>query len=151
LERAGVAPAALERIEFLYGTQVERLLAFGTEDPAWLEPLAPDVPALRAEVRLAIDDEAARTLTDILDRRLALLLFSKRGGWSAAPEAAAIAGKILGWTPARREEELHTYKEAVREHGPLGRGTARDYPESAPESPSRLGTGPSVDTVPPLP
>jgi glycerol-3-phosphate dehydrogenase len=126
----GVSPTTLERIEFLYGTQVERLIALGTEDPGWLAPLAPGVPALRGEVRLAVEDERARTLTDILDRRLALLLFSRKGGWDAAPEAAAIAGETLGWSRARRELEIHTYKEMVREHGPRGRGTAPGYPES---------------------
>jgi len=147
LEAAGVSPTALERIEFLYGTQVERLLALGTEDPDWLEPLAPGVPALRGEVRLAVEDEMARTLVDIMDRRLALLLFSRKGGWDGASQAAAIAGEILGWSPARRERELHTYKEVVREHGPLGRGTARGYPESSAVS----GPGGSVDTASPLP
>jgi glycerol-3-phosphate dehydrogenase len=147
LEAAGVPAAAVERIEFLYGTQSERLLAFGTEDPGWLEPLAQGVPALRGEVRLAIEQEMARTLVDILDRRLALLLFSPKGGWDAAPETAAIAGEILGWNGARREQELYTYKEMVREHGPLGRGTAPGYPESS----SVRGPGASVDTTRPLP
>ena len=123
LGAAKVGSAIIERLEFLYGSQVERLLAFGTEDPGWLEPLAPEVPALRGEVRLAVEHEAARTLTDILDRRLALLLFSPTRGWDGAAEAASIAGGLLAWTPARREEELHTYKDVVREHGPLGRGT----------------------------
>jgi glycerol-3-phosphate dehydrogenase len=147
LERAGVASATIDRLEFLYGTQVERLLAFGAEDPGWLEPLAPGLPALRAEVRLAVEHESARTLTDVLDRRLALLLFSAKGGWDGAPEAAAIAGEILGWTAARRARELHRYKEMVREHGPLGRGTPPGYPES----PGPPAPGPSVDTIRPLP
>ena len=120
---AGVAAATIQRLEFLYGTQVETLLALGAEDPGWLEPLAPGVPALRAEVRLAVEHEAARTLTDIMDRRLALLLFSRNRGSEGAAEAASIAGSILGWSPSRHEHELHTYKEVVREHGPLGRGT----------------------------
>jgi glycerol-3-phosphate dehydrogenase len=146
LEAGGVPPATVERLEFLYGAQVERLLAFGAEDPEWLEPLAPGVPALRAEVRHAVEHESARTLTDVLDRRLALLLFSRKGGWDGAPEAAAIAGEILGWTAARRERELHIYKEMVREHGPLGRGTPPGYPES----PGASAPAASVDTTRPL-
>lgn len=115
-----VAEATIERIQFLYGSEAQTLLEYGAEKSEWLEPLASDVPALKGEVRLAVEHAMALTLPDILDRRLALLLFSPNGGLSSAPESVSIAGNLLGWSPDRRSAELETYHELVREHGPKG-------------------------------
>jgi glycerol-3-phosphate dehydrogenase len=123
LGTAGVAPATVERLHFLYGTELETLLAWGRDDPAWLAPLAPGVPALRGEVRLAVERESALTLADVLDRRLALTLFQEGGAVEAADEAARIAGGILGWDEERREGEVRGYLEFAREHGPRGTET----------------------------
>lgn len=120
LLRAGVSPKAVERLAFLYGTEVETLLEYGKEDPHWLSPLAEGVPALRGEVRLAVEREMALSLEDILDRRTAILLFQPGGGASAAPEAARIAGELLGWSPERIRREIQEYEDLVREHGPRG-------------------------------
>lgn len=120
LRAAGVEGRALERLAFLYGTELDTLLAWGNEDPEWLAPLAEGVPALRGEVRLAVEHEMAMGLGDILDRRMALLLFEAGGGREAADEAARIAGPRLGWSPARAREEVETYGTMAAEHGPRG-------------------------------
>jgi len=90
--RASIA----ERLFFLYGTEIGVLLQYGEQDPRWLEPLEEGVPALRGEVRLAVERGMALGLADVMDRRLALLLFSERGGWAGAPEAAEILRRLLG-------------------------------------------------------
>ncbi len=121
LSRRNVRGLTLDRIEYLYGTECEVLLDYGDEDPSWLLPLGPGVPALRGEVRLAVEREMALTLEDVLDRRLALLLFGPGGGLEGAAEAAEIAGSRLGWSSDRRARELASYRILVREHGPPGR------------------------------
>ncbi len=118
LRREGVAEVTLDRIEQLYGTEAETLLTYGEEDPDWLRPLAPRTPALRGEVRLAVEREMALTLEDILDRRLALLLFTTDGGVEASGEAADIAGGLLGWDRDRKSRETATYERLALEHGP---------------------------------
>ena len=117
LEAAGVAAAAVDRLLWLYGAQLDTLLAYGGADPAWLAPLAPGVPAIRAEVRHAVEREMAATLTDVMDRRLALLLFSPGHGLAGAEAAAAILADLLGWAPARRNDELDAYRRLAAEHG----------------------------------
>lgn len=112
----GVSSAAAERVTWLYGAQTEDLLRLGDIDAAWLEPLSPGSTALRGEVKLAVEHGMALTLTDILDRRTALLLFSHDGGVSAAPGAAAIAGELLGWTESRRTAEVDAYTRIAGEH-----------------------------------
>lgn len=105
-----------ERLAWLYGTAVDRLLRYGEEDPEWLLPLAPGTPALRGEVRLAVEQEMAQTLEDFMDRRAALLMFSDDQGQAAAPEAAQIMGDLLGWSDERRAAELANYRTIVRSH-----------------------------------
>jgi len=123
LARYEIPDRTLQRIEFLYGTEVEVLLSYGSESPDWMAPLADDLPALRGEVRLAIEWGMARTLADAMDRRMALLLFAERGGTQGASTAATIAGDLLGWNPTRREQEINSYLELVGGHGPRGEGT----------------------------
>jgi glycerol-3-phosphate dehydrogenase len=126
LARRGIPPATVERLHFLYGTEVEELLAFGDEDDAWLAPLSPSLPALRGEVRLAVERSMALHLGDVLDRRMALLLFSADGGESGVVEAASIMGEILGWAEERRNEEIRAYREILRGHRPsIGTPVAR--------------------------
>ena len=97
LTARGVAPATVARLTWLYGRQLKELLSLTERDPRWLEPLHPSVPALRGEARLAVEREMAATLTDFMDRRAALLLFSREQGEAAAPAAADVMGEVLGW------------------------------------------------------
>ncbi len=116
LIEAGVEPAVVERLCWLYGNQLDDLLAFGAEDPSWLEPLHPEVPALRGEVRLAMEREMALTLVDFMDRRAALLLFSPNFGLAGADAAADIMAEALGWDADQRTRELAEYREFAAEH-----------------------------------
>ena len=116
LTARGVAPATAARLTWLYGAQLEDLLALGDRDPAWLEPLHPEVPALRGEARLAAEREMAGTLIDFMDRRAALLLFAPDQGLAGAPAAAEVLGDALGWSAERRARELEAYRRHAAEH-----------------------------------
>lgn len=104
------------RLTWLYGARAGALAAYGAEDPAWLEPLAPGLTALRGEVRLAVEQEMAATLTDLLDRRMALLLFGSDHGLAAAEPAAAIMGARLGWTLAEQQRQVEAFRLHARGH-----------------------------------
>jgi len=81
-----------------------------------MAPLGDGTRALRGEVRLAIEYGMARQLPDILDRRMAQLLFAEVGGMHGTPEAAEIAGDLLGWSRSRKEHEIAQYASLVSEH-----------------------------------
>jgi glycerol-3-phosphate dehydrogenase len=118
LVQRGVAPATAARLTWLYGGQLDELLALGDRDPSWLEPLHPEVPALRGEALLAAQGEMATTLADFMDRRAALLLFGPGQGEAAARAAADVLGEALGWSGERRARELESYARLAAEHGP---------------------------------
>ena len=113
---AGVPPGTADRLCWLYGRQLDDLLALGSEDPRWLQPLAPGIRAVRAEAKLSAEREMACSLADFMDRRSALLLFSRGLGIDAAEPAAAILGEVLGWSDGRRSAEVEAYRELVAEH-----------------------------------
>ncbi len=125
LREIGVSPAAADRITWLYGSAGETLLSYAEEDGRWAKAMGSGVPAIRGEIRLAVEEEMALTLLDILDRRTSLLIFSDDHGRSAAPEAARIAGDLLGWDADRRESELKAYLEAA-ESADMDAGQASD-------------------------
>ncbi len=106
----GVPLPTVERLRWLYGRQLDHLIALGAEDASWLELLHPDIPALRGEVYHAVEQEMALTLTDFMDRRAALLLFSENFGLAAAEAAADIMGDLLGWDGERRNREVADYR-----------------------------------------
>ena len=114
----GVPLATVERLCWLYGRQLDYLIALGAEDASWIELLHPDVPALRAEVYHAVDQEMALTLTDFMDRRAALLLFSENFGLAGAEAAADIMADLLAWDGERRSHELADYRLLASEHAP---------------------------------
>jgi glycerol-3-phosphate dehydrogenase len=120
LRAAGVPPAAIDRLCWLYGRQLDVLLSWGADDPSWLEPLGPGIPALRGEARLAVQREMALTLADFMDRRSALLLFSPNFGLAGVEEAASIMGDLLGWDSERRRREVASYQKLAAEHSVPG-------------------------------
>lgn len=116
LSRFRVSEPTLRRIEFLYGSEADILLQYGSESADWMAPLGDGTRALRGEVRLAIEYGMAIRLPDIMDRRMAQLLFAEVGGMHGTPEAAEIAGDLLGWSRSRKEQEIAQYTSLVSEH-----------------------------------
>jgi glycerol-3-phosphate dehydrogenase len=111
-----VPKQTVARLVWLYGRQLDDLLGLAAQESAWLEPLGPGVPALRGEVKLAVEREMALTLVDFMDRRAALLLFSPHFGLAGVEEAASIMGTLLGWDDTRRLQEIATYQQLAAEH-----------------------------------
>ena len=116
LRGAGLSEKTVQRLRWLYGRQLHHLLALAETDPGWLEPLGPGVPAVRGEVKLAVEREMASNLIDFMDRRSALLLFSPDFGLAGAGEAAEIMGSLLSWDEDRRNAEVERYCAYVDEH-----------------------------------
>jgi glycerol-3-phosphate dehydrogenase len=103
LPRLGRAGA--ERLVMHYGAEAARLVR--PDAPI----LAGSTPVLEAEVVVAVEEEMALTLEDVLDRRLRLLYFDARQGLDVVEPAAALVGSRLGWDAARTAREIAAYRE----------------------------------------
>ncbi|MBW3578093.1 MAG: glycerol-3-phosphate dehydrogenase/oxidase [Actinobacteria bacterium] len=80
--------------------------------------LLPHLPYLRGEVRWAAQRELARTLDDVLQRRLRVSLRDRAAGGDAARWAAQAFGEERGWNGEQCDAELRSYiAEVDRERG----------------------------------
>ncbi len=96
-----------------HGTEAEAVVALGRRLDL-LRPLAPTIPQLEAEVAWAADQELARSLDDILSRRMRLSMLLPDRGAAIAARVDAIAGGVLGWDPAGADGRVAAYLAGAR-------------------------------------
>ena len=89
-------PATLTR---RYGAEGAAVLALAEGRPELLEPLAPGVPVIGAEVVWAVREEGALTVDDVLERRTRVGLVP---AWRAAaePTTRRLLAELLQEIPA---------------------------------------------------
>lgn len=93
---AGIPPESAAALLPLYGARLAELAALCREDPSLAGKIHPDYPEVRAQARLAIEQEYCRNLDDFLARRTALA-FSPDQGRKALETVASLMGARLGW------------------------------------------------------
>lgn len=97
------------------GAVLERAVRDGEADV-----LVPGLPYLVGEVRHAVEHELARTLDDVLQRRLRVSLRDAAAGGPAIDVAAGICADLLGWDADERQRQVDDYLANVRrERGPV--------------------------------
>ena len=72
-----------------------------------------DLPFVWAEVEWAAEREMALSVEDVFVRRTGIFYRDVDNGLGAAPQAVTLLGDVLGWSPARRDEELERYRAFV--------------------------------------
>ena len=105
----GVPVASVEHLVARYGSTAVEVLELIRADKALGAALTEGAPYLRAEVAYAVTHEGALHVTDVLARRVRLLIESADSGASVAPEVAAIMAPLLGWNRRRRAAEVREY------------------------------------------
>jgi glycerol-3-phosphate dehydrogenase len=118
-EDYAVTPACVEHLLGRYGTLAEEVLELTREDRTLAAPLAMGHPYLRAEVTYAVTHENALHLEDVLMRRTRLFIESADAGAEAAPDVAAIMGRLLGWSRRKRSSETRRYLDLIAAERPV--------------------------------
>ena len=104
------------RVEHLlnrYGTLTDELLDLIRADASLAEPLPGADDYLGAEVVYAASHEGALHLEDVLARRTRISIEAWDRGVSAAPVAAKLMARVLGWDEERENYEVATYLKRV--------------------------------------
>ena len=104
--------APVEHLWLLYGTRAERVLSIARERRELRERICPHNPDVAAQVPLAVDEEWARTLPDLLLRRTGLGT-SACLGLDCAEHAARLMGNAAGWGADRGAAEVKAYRELI--------------------------------------
>jgi glycerol-3-phosphate dehydrogenase len=132
----GVPVASVEHLVAKYGSVAGEILDLIRADKSLGQLLTGDAPYLRAEVAYAVTHEGALHVTDVLARRVRLLIESADSGASAAPEVAAIMAPLLGWNRRRRAAEVREYQAFAATNA------------AALHAPAPLGAPPAEELVP---
>ncbi|WP_415853677.1 glycerol-3-phosphate dehydrogenase [Sinomonas sp. G460-2] len=106
----GLSEQTVARLLDLYGSRALDVFAESGGDEELAEVLHPATGAIGAELVFAMRHEFAKTLTDVLARRM-LLAFEPDHGTAVAQRAAAILGKRHGWDEERQASEVAGYFE----------------------------------------
>jgi glycerol-3-phosphate dehydrogenase len=106
----GVPVESVEHLVARYGSTAVEVLELIRADKSLGAPLVGGGPYLRAEVAYAVTHEGALHVTDVLARRVRLLIESADSGASVAPEVAAVMAPLLGWNRRRRAAEAREYQ-----------------------------------------
>jgi glycerol-3-phosphate dehydrogenase len=132
-EDYGVPVASVEHLVARYGSTAVEVLELIRADKSLGLALAGGAPYLRAEIAYAVTHEGALHVTDVLARRVRLLIESADSGASVAPEVAAIMAPLLGWNRRRRAAEVREYQAfaatnaaALRAPAAVGNASAKE-------------------------
>jgi glycerol-3-phosphate dehydrogenase len=97
----------------VYGTRAHLLAARIAEQPALGERLDRELPYVWAEIEFAATHDLARTIEDVLARRVPLLLVARDQGLAVCERVADVLAGVLGWTAAQRAQLIAEYRAEI--------------------------------------
>lgn len=92
-----------------YGVDRHRIRTLIEENPELGENLHPRLNFVKAEVVWAVREEMARTVEDVLARRVRALFLDARASMEMAETVAQLMAPELGWGETRIKEEVKKY------------------------------------------
>ncbi len=102
----------------VYGSDAPALQALAHADHSLAEQLHPALPYIAAQVVWAVRYEYARTLDDVLSRRLRATFLDVRAAIAMAPRVATLMAQELGVPPDWEREQLEAFGEIARGYLP---------------------------------
>jgi len=97
----------------IYGTRAEKIVAAIQDDPSLGEKMQDDLGYVWGEVDFAVQDDLARTLDDVLSRRIPLLLVGRDQGLDVLDRVAARCAELLGWSADETTRQIARYRQSV--------------------------------------
>ncbi|WBA43836.1 FAD-dependent oxidoreductase [Hymenobacter canadensis] len=111
LHGAGPVPSGPATALAAYGSDAPALQQLLVENPAWAALVAPGFPYVWAEVVWAARHEMARTVADVLARRLRLLFLDAAAAEAAAPAVAQLLATELGHSEVWEQQQIAEFRE----------------------------------------
>ncbi|WP_257667712.1 glycerol-3-phosphate dehydrogenase/oxidase [Parapedobacter tibetensis] len=101
-----------------YGSDANKIQAMATAKPELNEKLHPKFEHIGAEVAWAVETEMARTVEDVLARRLRILFLDAAAALEMAPKTAEIMAKSLNKDQEWIDTQLHQFEALVKRYLP---------------------------------
>jgi glycerol-3-phosphate dehydrogenase len=109
----GTEAETVRHLISFYGSRAERILEIAREDPALAEAISPESRDIYAQAAYSVTEEGARTVTDIVLRRMHLGITGARGG-PFAERIAQVAAKELGWSDEETAARVREFNEDLK-------------------------------------
>ncbi|MDZ7674933.1 MAG: glycerol-3-phosphate dehydrogenase/oxidase [Acidimicrobiales bacterium] len=110
---AGVSETAIDHLLGRYGTEATAIVDLLASDRKLAEPLPATRDYLGVEIHAAAAWEGALHLEDVLTRRTRMSIEADDRGVAAAPVAASVMGRVLGWDADTQRREVEAYRTRV--------------------------------------
>ena len=108
-----VSTACVERMLNRYGSLISDIFQMIAKDASLGLEIVPGSGYIKAEALYAVTHEGARTLVDILARRLRLTMESSDHGLVASREISELVSPTLGWSAADIDRQVIAYQNFV--------------------------------------
>ncbi|MCG3211235.1 MAG: Aerobic glycerol-3-phosphate dehydrogenase [Anaerolineae bacterium] len=101
-----------ERLLAHYGGNFTKIAGLAGADAAAARSLGGH-KLIAAEIRYAVEDEMAMTVTDFFTRRASIFYWTPDGGLDVVADVAAEMGRLHSWTPAQTAQQIAAYRQWV--------------------------------------
>jgi glycerol-3-phosphate dehydrogenase len=101
---------------YFYGSEKIAITKLIEEQPALGEKLCDELPNIKAEIVWHVRNEMARTVEDVLARRIRALLLDAKASIKMAPVVAKILAEELGKTPEWENQQVDEYTRLANEY-----------------------------------
>jgi glycerol-3-phosphate dehydrogenase len=102
-----------------YGADAESIRKLAAERPELAVRIHPDYPFIRAEIIWSVRNEMARTVEDILARRLRLLFLDARAALASAPQVAEVMAAESGKSDEWIRNQVEDFEKVVSNYLPF--------------------------------
>jgi glycerol-3-phosphate dehydrogenase len=100
----------------VYGSDAAEIRKLINSDPKLGQKLHPTLPYIGAEVIWAVRHEMARTIEDVLARRMRALFLNVRAALEMAAIVAELMAGELGWNPLAKSKQIGVFRDLAQNY-----------------------------------
>jgi len=112
-DKYSLSTACIERLLNRYGSLINDLFEMINENPDLATEILPGTGYIKAEAIYAVTHEGARSLVDVMNRRLRFAMEDSHQGLGVSQEIADLIAPTLKWKAADKKREISAYKKFV--------------------------------------
>ncbi|HUH26995.1 glycerol-3-phosphate dehydrogenase/oxidase [Gelidibacter sp.] len=101
---------------YIYGTDLKAIEELITKDPRLGDKLHPRLEFVKAEVVWAVKNEMARTVEDVLARRVRILFLDAKAAKEVAPEVAELMATYLNKDDAWKQSQITKFTQLANQY-----------------------------------